>query len=172
MSHMIVLELRERGATAALPGLATVIFDGHGSVRFRTKTEEIPFSLPQAGLVKGAFIELWSDAGTRTVLLHASHETVVVSIDLDRHVVTNTTMDRDLTLQRGLWQSDFLNTALGPLMNYELGVIAFNKDGSVRWKTTHANIQWLFDGVEGDRVVYRNEAEGALRYRLDDGRRE
>lgn len=97
---------------------------------------------------------------------------LAASIRLDSRTVELTAINHDPDLEMGLWHSEFVETPRGPLLVYELGVIAFNLDGTVRWRAEHPSIQWVFLGVEGDRVVFDNEFEGQWRYRVQDGQKQ
>jgi hypothetical protein len=160
------------GGKVALAGLGLVTFDGRGGVRFRLDGDDISVPLPTVGIEENALASIWSDAKSRSVLIHRHQGMVAASIRLPSGEVRLTPVDHDREIEGGLWHSDFIETPRGPLLVYELGVIAFNRDGSVRWRVEHPTIQWVFLGVEGDRVVFDNEFEGQWRYRLEDGQRQ
>jgi hypothetical protein len=160
------------GAKAVLDGIGFVIFDGHGNVCFQFGFQERSVSLPTVGLLEHAIITLWSDSVSRTVLLHPHKGILAASVRLETGSVSLTSVGHDRSLEGGLWHDDFVETSQGPLLVYELGVIAFNRDGTVRWRAEHPTIQWVFLGVDGNRLVFDNEFEGQWRYRLDDGRKE
>jgi hypothetical protein len=162
----------EPKARVALPGLGLAEFDGRGGVRFDLKGRELHLSLLDAGVVSRALITLWSDAATGTVLIH-QHQGVmcVAAVRLRDGAVSMVPVYHDARLETGLWHAEFVETPLGPVLVYELGVIAFDSDGAVRWRAEHPSIQWVYLGVEGDEVVFDNEFEGQWRYRLEDGRK-
>lgn len=158
-------------AKAALPGLGLLCFDGRGGARFQLGGQDHFVALPRVGLLDQALITIWCDATSRTVLLHRHKGMVAACVRLDGWALEYIPVDHDQSLEGGLWHDDFVETDLGPLLVYELGVIAFNRDGSVRWRAEHPDIQWVCLGIEGERVVFDNEFEGQWRYRIEDGQK-
>mgnify|MGYP003577384925 CR=1 FL=1 len=65
-----------------------------------------------------------------------------------------------------------LDTELGPLAIWELGVIAFNMAGTTRWRAEVPTFQWRFGGVKGDQVLFKHEFEGTWLFDLRDGSKE
>jgi hypothetical protein len=65
--------------------------------------------------------------------------------------------------------TEFIETELGPLLVYELGVVAFSADGVVRWTAKHATLGCEFIGVRDELVCFENIVFGSWGYRLDTG---
>ncbi len=154
-----------------LPGIGLLVFDSRSRVRFQSEAGERTFKLPKID-TDWDDVTIWSDSTTQVVILQWYTASNAITIRLDRATVELVPLHRARDLDRGLMCEDFLETSLGPLLVHELGVIAFNRDGSVRWRAELPHIQWVCLGIRGDGVVFESEFEGQWRYRLVDGKRE
>lgn len=156
-----------RGGQAVLPGLGLAILDGLGGIRLQLMGREITAMQPTVAMGDG--IEIWSEPSASAVLvLHQQGD--VASMDLrtgDTTLVGLSTLKREEDADfRG---AGLVETQLGPLVVYELGVVAFSLDGTVRWRAEVPTFQWFFRGVRGDLVVFEHEYYGTWTFDLRTG---
>lgn len=161
------LVARSDGGTWIIPN------DRHDVIRFTSNMDETTEEWALSELYYRAYdLEVWIQKAGATVLMTCNESTEVLRLipEMSSPVAVATLSSR-ISLNVGLRHCTFRTTHAGPCLIYESGVVAFDGCGVRRWHVDHGKLDFLFDGIDEEIVLYRNERLGRWGYALSDGRR-